>query len=509
MKNLKDNKACRILNNGYWMVDIGYLNISRIVYLIFFIQITFIFSVQCLAEDGKPYLESGIKAYDKDADFDKTITEIKKAIQIGLKDKSDQIQAHLYLGFAYIAKGKRVDAIVEFAKAINLDPDTSLDPKIYSNKIISVFNETKQSLVDSLTVVSTPGGADVFLDGKKVGITPIKISGVLVGEHSLTVVKDYYQSKSLTVQVYKAEENRVEVQLDKAEIEILLDSIPTGSNVYIDNNPLGKTPLSLKISLDKELNVKLSKEEYLDKELKIRLLPNGVNIGTDKFFAVKDNVAEVIAELSPAPAPGSLRVITSPSDAIVYLDGVEVGKTPLTMPKITPGSREIRVSIPNFDSLTKRISIISDKETVIEFLLGGIINFTSVPTNVQVYLDGKYIGLTPLKSDRLPVGSHQIRFAKDKYKDKNMTVILERGQEMDVSVRLIPQKGSLSVSSDPPDAEVYLDGKLIGKTPLVIYGVLIGKYSLKITKSGYEDYNTAIEIAENDLSWHFVRLIKR
>lgn len=501
MKNSRKNKECK-QDTRYRMQDEGF------TFFVFCIISILLLVNQCFAEEGKSYLESGIKAYNKDADFDKTISEIKKAIQIGLKDKSDQIQAHLHLGFAYIAKGKRIDAVVEFAKAINLDPEINLDPKTYSSKIISVFNETKQSLVDSLTVVSNPGGADVFLDGKKVGVTPVKISGVLVGERSLTIVKDYYQPKSLTVQVYKAEENRVEVQLEKAEVEIMLNSMPTESTVYIDNNPLGKTPLSLKISLDKELNVKLSKEEYLDKELKIRLLPNGVNIGTDKFFAVEDNIADVTVELTPAPAPGSLKIITLPPDAIAYLDGIEIGKTPLTIPKVTPGNREIRVSIPNFDNLTKKVSVVSNKETVVEILLGGIINFSSVPSDAQIYLDGKYLGQTPFKSDRLPIGSHQVRFTKEKYKDKNITAILERGQEMEVNVRLIPQKGSLAISSDPTEAEVYLDGKLKGKTPLTIYGLLIGKYSLKIIKPGYEDYSDTVDIGENDLSWHFAKLVK-
>ncbi|MGB9597604.1 MAG: PEGA domain-containing protein, partial [Candidatus Poribacteria bacterium] len=250
-------------------------------------------------------------------------------------------------------------------------------------------------------------------------------------------------------------------------------------------------------------------EEYLDKELKIRLLPNGVNIGTDKFFAVKDNLADVMVELIPAPTPGSLKIVTLPPDAIVYLDGVEIGKSPLTMPKVTPGNREIKVSIPNFDNLTKKVSVVSNKETVVELLLGGIMNFSSVPSDAQIYLDGKYLGQTPFKSDRLPIGSHQIRFAKDRYKDKNITAILERGQEMNINVRLLPQKGSLAISSDPTEAEVYLDGKLKGKTPLTIYGILIGKYSLKIIKSGYEEYNTTVDIDENNILWHFARLVKR
>jgi len=105
--------------------------------LLTIMAINIIFVSECLAEDGKAYLERGIKAYSKDADFDKAISELQKAIELGMSKTADMVQARLYLGFAYIAKGKRIDAVVEFAKAINLDPELTLDPKIYSSKLVA------------------------------------------------------------------------------------------------------------------------------------------------------------------------------------------------------------------------------------------------------------------------------------------------------------------------------------------------------------------------------------
>jgi len=478
------------------------------------ISILIVFSLliatQCPAEDGKPYLERGLKAYTKDADFDKTIAELQKAIELRLNDKSDLIQAHLYLGFAYVGKNQRINAVVEFAKVIHLDPELNLDPKVYSSKILTVFNDTRQSLTDSLTVVSTPGDADVYLDGKKIGVTPLKLNSVIVGDHIMKVVKDYFQPKELDIRVDKGEDNRVQVQLDKAEVEVRLASNPPEAIVYVFDKPIGKTPQSFKISLDKEINVKLAKEEFLDKELKIRLSSSGITLyGTNNVFPVKDGIGEVLIELSPAPIPGSLKVTSIPTNATTYLDDIEIGKTPLTIAKVTPGNREIRASMPDFDNATKKVEIISNKETSIEFILGGLISISSVPAGAQVSVDDKYAGITPFKTDRLSVGSHQIRFSKDKYKDKSLTVLMERGQEKELNVRLSGQKGSLSVSSDPSGAEVYLDGELKGNTPFLIYGVTIGEHLLKLTKIGYGDIDTKVNIEENELSWYFGRLIKK
>ncbi len=48
----------------------------------------------------------------------------------------------------------------------------------------------------------------------------------------------------------------------------------------------------------------------------------------------------------------------------------------------------------------------------------------------------------------------------------------------------------LDVDTTPPDANVILDGKSLGKTPIKGYEVSIGHHELRIEKSGYEPYNT-------------------
>ena len=477
-------------------------------YPLILIAISIVFVSECLAEDGRAYLERGIKAYSKDADFDKAISELQKAIELGMNETADMVQARLYLGFAYMAKGKRIDAVVEFAKAINLDPELTLDPKIYSSKLVATFNETKASLVDSLSVLSVPGDAEVFLDGKKVGVTPLKLNSVIAGDHKLIISKEYFVPKTLDIKVHKGEENRIQVELEKAELDVNISSNPTEAIVCVSGNPIGKTPISLKISLDKDINVKLAKEEYLDKELTLKLVSDGISIqGTDKVFPVKDNSANILVELISAPTPGNLTIASEPQGASVYLDGIEKGQTPLSFPRVTPGNREIRVSIAEFDALTKRVDVISNKETIVDFVLGGTAMLDSVPSGCQVLVDGIQAGTTPLKTDRLPIGSHQVRFSKDKYHDKNITVLIERGQEKDFKVRLLAQKGSLAVSSEPFDADIFVNGELKGKTPVFIYGLSIGEYSIRLSKNGFEDWNGKVNIKENELSWLFGKLI--
>ncbi len=48
-----------------------------------------------------------------------------------------------------------------------------------------------------------------------------------------------------------------------------------------------------------------------------------------------------------------------------------------------------------------------------------------------------------------------------------------------------PQKGKITVTSDPKNSEVYIDNKLIGKTPVKLHEILAGEHQLKVQKSGY------------------------
>jgi hypothetical protein len=57
-------------------------------------------------------------------------------------------------------------------------------------------------------------------------------------------------------------------------------------------------------------------------------------------------------------------------------------------------------------------------------------------------------------------------------------------------------KGSMAVLADVNGAQVFLDGKLLGKTPIAqaIANLAVGKHSLRIVASGYADFLQEVEV---------------
>jgi len=466
--------------------------------------------LECYADDAAMCLKNGLKAY-READFDGAVSELQKAVQLGLDDRAEMIQARLHLGFAYIGRGEKAAAEIEFAKAIKLDPTLNLDSKLHSTKIITTFNKMREHLVDSLTVISVPGGAEVYLDsaGISAGVTPLKLGSILIGEHTLRIVKEYFKPGVVNIRVEKGKNNRVQVQLDQAEVELQITSQPSEAAVYVadETEPHGITPVSLKAFLGQELAVKLAKEEFINKELKIKLTEAGVVVsGAKGVIPLESGVGVVHVELAPAPPPGSLRITSDPTGAAVRLDGVELGNTPLTIARVTPGIRKLQIGMPGFTSVTEIVEVVGAGETAVDIALGGRLNILSIPTSAQVFIDAEYAGMTPFRTGRIPAGSHQLRLAKEKHKDEFSAAIVEKGQEKEINIRLLPVKGSIAVSSEPTGAAVYLDGESKGNTPLFIYGVMVGRHSLKLAKSGYENREKQITVEELKVLWQFMKL---
>ncbi len=58
--------------------------------------------------------------------------------------------------------------------------------------------------------------------------------------------------------------------------------------------------------------------------------------------------------------------------------------------------------------------------------------------------------------------------------------------------------GRLTITTDPPNASLYIDGQLIGQTPLLKYPLTIGQHTIYLRDQTQQiDYTKIIEIVEN------------
>ncbi len=107
----------------------------------------------------------------------------------------------------------------------------------------------------------------------------------------------------------------------------------------------------------------------------------------------------------------------------------------------------------------------------------------SDPTDAEVFLGDTYAGQTPFQNPSLKAGQKiQITLKKTNYHDKTIELTLSGGINELSTVKLKSTFGSLSVTSDPSGADVYLAGKKVGKTPYTSDKVKSRAYLLTIRK---------------------------
>ena len=115
----------------------------------------------------------------------------------------------------------------------------------------------------------------------------------------------------------------------------------------------------------------------------------------------------------------------------------------------------------------------------------------------QIYINEDYKGIDSWQGELTP-GTYLVEARKDGYRTSSRTVTLSKQQTEIFTLPALQQIfGSLMVDYEPVDADIYLDNRLLGKTPNVFSNIAVGKHSVKISKSGYTDYAGSVTVQEN------------
>lgn len=106
-----------------------------------------------------------------------------------------------------------------------------------------------------------------------------------------------------------------------------------------------------------------------------------------------------------------------------------------------------------------------------------------------VYLDGVYLGKTPVTSKKFPIGKRELFVFKEGYFPYKQSVILEQGKTLSLDIKLekIENTSFISVKTDEEGADVFLGVTFLGKTPLERVSIPAGQNRLRVSKQGFVD----------------------
>jgi hypothetical protein len=209
-----------------------------------------------------------------------------------------------------------------------------------------------------------------------------------------------------------------------------------------------------------------------------------------------------------AIAVGTISISSYPTRANVYLapdvsgsPGTYVNKGIVASITDVPiGNYFIKLTLYGYaDYITTSFAVTANTDTPIIVTFAGSLNISSVLPGAYVYIDSSEtaLGITPLVVTGLTPGMHTYRLALDGY--ANTAVIgsnIVVGQMTTVSN--VSFLGSVSFTSSPTGAEIWIDGSYTGlNTPSTVKGMNVGPREYKLVKDGHAD-KTGTFIATND-----------
>jgi len=123
------------------------------------------------------------------------------------------------------------------------------------------------------------------------------------------------------------------------------------------------------------------------------------------------------------------------------------------------------------------------------------VKITSTPPGAMVFIDGVYAGTAPL-SKALAPGTYRLKLVRKGFSDWTAAVKVPL-EKPAIDVALQPlKKGTIHVTSEPSKGTVFLDGREMGDTPLLIEDLPDDVYELRVQKQGYENSQQSVEIID-------------
>ena len=285
-----------------------------------------------------------------------------------------------------------------------------------------------------LNVTSSPeSGAIVYIDGKKVGVTPFTTDKLASGEHKVRVMKEMYSAveKTFTVTDGNTTQASMTMSANFVNVTVTTDS---ESDIYVDNELKGQGSWSGRLG---EGNHAFEARKALHRN----------SVENIKLTLGKN---ENIVISNPMPIYGTIDISTNPIGANIIIDGKNFGTTPRVLANVLIGTHELCLEKTGCSTVTKTITLDEkNKLTINENLpTGREISISTDKDGDQIYVDGKYLGTSPLAAT-LSFGQHEVKALRDSKESKKTITVAQTGGETSVKFAFATGaiNGVFSVSS--------------------------------------------------------------
>jgi len=400
----------------------------------------------------------------------------------------------------WIAKPEPQQTAVKPTQPIEVPERKKTSDRVYLGDIqnkVDFSPEKKPAKAATAVFISNPSGAMVLsAERKPLGLTPLEIFNIPADQRMVFQIqlKDYIEHESIFA--LEADNTKViDVKLEPNFGAIEVNSTPDDAKVYLNKNYIGQTPLRFdKVIPNIPVIIALSKDGFEDKTVPFR-----IGAGESRVFNSILEKAQIQVSLT-----------SKPTGSAIFLNGIQVGITPKKLTELIPGTEYVLVlRAEGHRDWVRKIRVSNGENSELNAQLEpskgklGSLYLESDPAGALVLIDGKTTNLkTPCVIDRLTAGRQMnVKLQKENFETAEATVEVAADEVTNQKINLKRQMARLTVKSFPPNAEVYINNRLVGETPLAYYALEAGRaYILELKKPGFQNLVRSVSLRAEEVS---------
>jgi hypothetical protein len=268
----------------------------------------------------------------------------------------------------------------------------------------------------TVTVDSRPSGAEVEIDGRRSGVTPVTLD-VLPGAHTATLraggaERTWRLEVAPGSHVVHYFELRPENPAStSSRLSIVTD--PPGARVVVDGRPRGVSPIVIDVAAAAHRVAVASDAGSAE-----RIVATDAGVATEVVFALR-----------AAKAPAAGWVTVKAPFPVQLVEGSQI------VGSAVPGSgARIMLEAGRHDLVLRNEELAYESSRQVEVRAGGVSSIQvtppSAPVSVnarpwaEVLIDEKSVGQTPLANLLVPIGTHQFTFRHPELGERTQAVVV-------------------------------------------------------------------------------------
>jgi len=258
---------------------------------------------------------------------------------------------------------------------------------------------------------------------------------------------------------------------------------PSGVAVFVDGVAHGNTPARVSVPAGSHIL-----------ELRGRGVPRVVPVQ----IAAGAEMSQYL-ELPATPSTGSLLVQSDPAGAHVAIDGADHGVAPVNVTDLAPGEHEVILTgsagVPVKQKVVIQAGVTSSVLAPVSTAAPGPVSgwlAVKAPVSIDIREGGRLIGTSDSDKIMLAAGRHDIQLVNETlgYTAKRV-VQVPPGRIFSLAVDM-PQ-GVINLNATPW-AEVWIDGRRIGETPIGNLPIAIGPHEVVFRNPQLGEKHQAVSV---------------